>query len=455
MEPLNLATRRQAILKAAVAEGLLESEDSPLAAFIDIDAVAANFAVLKSAFPEDVPVLHAFAAKANSIVPVLAGLRDLGMGCEVASEGELAQALAAGFPPEKIVFDSPAKTFRELRQALKLGVALNIDNFQELDRVRSIVSHAPSASPIGFRINPQIGIGGIAEMSTAGAQSKFGVALDDPGNRDALLAAYAANPQLNRVHTHVGSQGCPLPLIGTGVAKVLELADEINSRAGRRQVVTIDIGGGLPVDFDTDQPISNFAAYVAQLQESAPRLFSGDYSLVTEFGRSILAKFGFTASFVEYTKVSGGRHIAITHAGANVATRTVFMPKAWPLRITVHSPDGNVKAGNVVGQDIAGPCCFAGDMVARNRLLPLMRPGDIVALLDTGAYYASTPFTYNSILEPAVYGAKLDDQGAVTFTVLREKQSMARLVADSGGPLMDSGERVNWTGAALDAVALT
>lgn len=454
MEKPNPAVRREMILTAAAARGLLDPEETPLAAFIDIDAAAENIAALGWAFPTDVKVLHAFAAKANSIVPVLAGLRDLGMGCEVASEGELEQALTAGFEPEEIVFDSPAKTFRELRMALKMGVALNIDNFQELDRVQSILAQNVSASPIGIRINPQIGVGEIAEMSTAGLQSKFGVPLDDFGNRDALLSAYVSNPWLNRVHTHVGSQGCPLTLIGAGIAKVLDFADEVNERVGKQQITTIDIGGGLPVDFGNDNLISNFEVYVDQLRESAPRLFSGDYAIVTEFGRSILAKFGFTASYVEYTKISGGQHIAITHAGANVATRTVFMPEAWPLRISTYTAEGREKSGNLVGQDIAGPCCFAGDVVARNRTLPLLQQGDIVALLDTGAYYSSTPFTYNSIQEPPVYGVNIGDASDVVFTLLREQQTMDHLLAASGSQLAKSDDRVAWLHAgAVTSVA--
>ena len=432
---MSTPARRERILQAALTDGLLEPEEVPLAAFLDLDLTAENVAALMRSFPAEVPVLHAFAAKANSIIPVLAGLRDLGMGCEVASEGELAQALAAGFTPEEVVFDSPAKTGRELRQALAAGIALNIDNFQELVRVNALRQERASRSSLGFRINPQIGLGDIAAMSTAGAASKFGIPLDDPGMREQILAAYAADPALNRIHTHVGSQGCPLPFIGAGIAKVVQLAAEVNLRAGFQQIRTIDIGGGLPVDFESDEPVAAFDAYVAQLKESAPDLFSGQYSVVTEFGRSILAKAGFTAAFVEYTKVSGGQHIAVTHAGAQVATRTVFMPEAWPLRIEAHAPDGSRKTGLEVGQDVAGPCCFAGDVVARNRSLPLLEQGDLVTLLDTGAYYASTPFTYNSIQQPPVYGAVIDENGQVRFTLLREQQSMAALLAASGGGL--------------------
>lgn len=437
------ATRRETILRAAVSHGILNPDEVQLAAFIDIEGVAENVAALKAAFPPDVDVLHAFAAKANSIVPILAGLNDLGMGCEVASEGELAQALSAGFAPERIVFDSPAKTRAELQSALKLGVALNIDNFQELDRVQEIRRDVSSTSPIGIRINPQVGIGGIAQMSTAGDQSKFGVTLEDAGHREQLLAAYVKFPWLNRVHAHVGSQGCPLALIGAGISKLIEFADDVNSAVGFKQITTVDIGGGLPVDFDTDETISNFDSYVAQLHESAPRLFAGDYAVVTEFGRSILAKFGFTAAYVEYTKISGGQHIAITHAGAQVATRTVFVPDAWPLRVTAHTGDGSEKKGNSVRQDVAGPCCFAGDIVAHDRELPLLAPGDLVTLLDTGAYYSSTPFNYNSLRQPGVYGATIASDGTVTFTTLREPETMEQLLTASGSGL-NNDQRVPW-----------
>lgn len=444
------AGRREKILSAAVSEGLLDSEEAPLAAFIDIDGVAENVAALRAAFPDTINVLHTFAVKANSIIPVLAGLNDLGMGCEVASDGELAQALSAGIVPERIVFDSPAKSRSELLAALKLGVALNVDNFQELARIQQLRKEVASRSPVGIRINPQVGVGGITEMSTAGDRSKFGVPLNDPGNRRKLLSTYAEEPWLNRIHAHVGSQGCPLPLIGAGVAKLVAFADEVNAAAGWQQITTIDIGGGLPVDFESDELISNFEAYTSQLQESAPRLFSGDYEVITEFGRSVLAKFGFTAAYIEYTKVAGGHRMAISHAGAQVATRTVFAPASWPIRIEAHTGEGSRKVGTPVAQDVAGPCCFAGDVVAHDRDLPLLEPGDLVALLDTGAYYSSNHFNYNSLRRPAVYGASIADDGDVQLTVLREAQTVEELLAASGYELVR--RRVPWAKVPGDGV---
>lgn len=403
-EHLQDSERRERLLKQAVAEGLLDPERAPIASFLDWERVEANVDHLMQAFPPELSVMHAFAVKANSIVPVIRRLGELGMGAEVASEGELSVALKAGIDPSRIVFDSPAKSWAELRQALELGVALNIDNFQELGRIEQLLNEKPSTSRLGIRVNPQVGAGSIAAMSTASAHSKFGVPMLDEGMRERLIEAYVNRPWLTRVHAHVGSQGCPLPLIAQGIAALVAFADEVNMRAGRKQITLLDIGGGLPVDFDTDTPLSAFDEYVKALQLGAPRLFSGEYEIVTEFGRSILAKHGIIASYVEYTKEVGGRQIAITHAGAQVATRTVFMPEAWPLRVQAFSGHGAAKTDDAVVQDVAGPCCFAGDLVARGRELPNLEPGDIVTLLDTGAYYASTPFEYNSLPQPPIYG---------------------------------------------------
>ncbi|MFG2574109.1 diaminopimelate decarboxylase [Streptomyces sp. NPDC048481] len=426
------AGRRERILRAAVRQGLLAPDRAVLAAFVDLDGVAASVRALHSAFPGAVSVLHTFAAKANCLVPVLRELRALGTGCEAASAGELAQALAAGFAPDRIVFDSPAKTRPELARALELGVAVNADSFEELDRIDAVLARGPSSSRIGVRLNPQVGGGRIAEMSTATATSKFGVALDDDGNRRRLLDAFRTRPWLTWVHTHVGSQGCPPELLAEGVAKAVAFADEVGRTTGRR-VSGIDIGGGLPVDFRGDDTGHGFDAYVRRLQERVPRLFGGEYRLVTEFGRSLLAKNGFTAAFVEYAKTSGGRSVAITHAGVQVAARTVFMPSAWPLRITAHDPDGGPKEGEPVPQDIAGPCCFAGDLLARDRPLPLLAPGDIVCLLDTGAYYSSTPFHYNSLPDPAVHGVRVGPGGDIAFEPLRRAETLDDVLARTGG----------------------
>ncbi|MFB7596400.1 diaminopimelate decarboxylase [Streptomyces sp. NPDC056160] len=430
-------TAREAALAAAVEEGLLDAR-SPLIGLLDVDGVLAAVDNLHHAFSGPATVQHTFAAKACSLVPVLRLLARAGMGCEVASPGELELALEAGFPPGRLVFDSPAKTVAELRFALDHGIAVNLDNFQELARVDALLAGHSPAGPVGLRVNPQVGAGAIGAMSTATSTSKFGIALRDEGAVRAVVDAFAARPWLSRLHAHVGSQGCPLPLIAQGIRAAHELADHVNAALGRRQVTGLDIGGGLPVDFDSDEDRPGYADYVTELRAAVPELLDGRYSLVTEFGRSLLAKSGTIASLVEYTKSAGGRRIAVTHAGAQVATRTVFMPDSWPLRTGLYDAAGRPKQGATEVVDIAGPCCFAGDLTAVGRELPAVEPGDIVALYDTGAYYFSTHFAYNSLPRPAVHGYRTDADGQIRFALVREAQSVRQVVEESGAAHADA-----------------
>jgi len=419
----------QQILHAAIKVGYL-GDEQPLAAFVDTTSLTKTISTLHQAFPEH--FTHTFAAKANTMSSALALVKEQGMGCEVASPGELEQAIRAGFEPENIVYDEPAKTKTVLEKVLSRGISLNIDNFQEFERVRALLRKTGSRSRIGFRINPQVGAGTISAMSTATRTSKFGIALEDEGNRQAIVECYKGNNWLTFLHTHVGSQGCSLELMTAGIRKVVDLAEEINAAIGHQQVEVIDIGGGLPVNFNGDEIKPSFSDYAGALQQHVPELFSGKYAVKTEFGRSIFAKNGFIASRIEYTKNSGGRQIAISHAGAQIATRTVFMPEAWRIRLSVSGPSGQAKTGGEVSQDIAGPLCFAGDMIGSERMLPLIEPGDYVVLHDTGAYYFSNPFFYNALAAPAVYGAEVFDDDIVNFTVWRRRQTVDDMLAVIG-----------------------
>ncbi|MEU9375566.1 diaminopimelate decarboxylase [Streptomyces sp. NPDC048255] len=438
------AARRDRAVRAAVEQGLVGGADTaePLACLLDTAGIRSSAAALTGAFaaalPPGTPVLHAFAVKAAPLVPVLRLLADAGLGCEVASPGELALARAAGVEPERTVLDSPAKTAAELREALALGIAVNADNRQELDRLDALVAAAPTSSPVGIRINPQTGAGAIDALSTATATSKFGVPLRDPGARAWLVRAYLDRPWLTRLHTHSGSQGVPLPLIAEGVRELHALAEEINAAAGRRQVDTLDIGGGLPVNFASDDHTPGYPEYVAALRAAAPALFDGSYGLVTEFGRSLLAKHGLVLARVEYTKTTGARPIALTHAGVQLATRTVYAPAAWPLRILAYDAKGAPKTGDPVAQDVAGPACFAGDLLATGRELPRLSPGDLIGVPDTGAYFFTAHYGYNSLPRPAVHGFAVTGADEVRFSLARPAQSLAEIVAEAGGAFRDA-----------------
>jgi diaminopimelate decarboxylase len=434
----NRVWRRERAMRAALEQGVVGPR-APVAGLLDVAGIRHSAAELHAAFASQgaATTTHTFAVKAASLVPVLRLLAAEGIGCEVASPGELALARAAGVPASRIVLDSPAKTLTELREALALGVAVNADNAQELARLDTLVPGDGTPGELGLRVNPQVGGGAIGAMSTATAASKFGFALADPGAEDWVVRAFSDRLWLTRLHAHVGSQGCPLELMAEGVRRVYDLAERVNAGVAHQRIDTVDIGGGLPVNFDSEETTPTFAEYARMLASAVPGLFDGRYHVVTEFGRALLAEHGTIMAQVEYTKTAGGRRIAIGHAGAQIATRTVLAPDAWPIRVLALDARGAPKAAEpAVVQDIAGPCCFAGDLVAQARELPLLEAGDWVALLDTGAYYFSTPYQYNSLPRPGIYGYACSGN-EVTFATVREPQRLDEIVTESGGGLAD------------------
>ncbi|MDV3124069.1 diaminopimelate decarboxylase [Mycobacterium sp. 21AC1] len=425
-----LLRRRGEVVAGVARQGFID-DLHPLCGIIDLDTLDELMRALIDAYPPDLPALHTIAAKAITLPPVLKRFAQAGFGCEVASPGELELALAAGFPADRIVFDSPAKTATEIRRALELGISFNIDNLEELVRVDEAIARVGDhRSIVGVRVNPQTGAGAIGAMSTATTTSKFGVGLAD--QRGQLIDAFVSRPWLTQLHVHSGSQGLSLNHAAEGVRQVVELAREITVRTGRTQLRRIDIGGGLPVNFDSDDITPTFADHRAVLEAMVPELFDGTYVLVTEFGRALTAKAGTIVARVEYTKVTGGRPIAVTHAGVQVATRTVFAPDAWPLRVDVYDRAGARRQDERRIQDVAGPACFTGDMLAVGRELPRIHPGDLVAIPETGGYYFSSHFSYNALGRPAVYTIETDSVGDRRWSLARRAQSLDQILAEAG-----------------------
>ena len=392
---------------------------------MDLDNLQKTVDDAYAAFPSN--FFHTFAVKANALVSVLKSLHDFGMGAEVASPGELAIALAAGFDFKDIIFDSPAKTNADLYSCIKNGISLNIDNLQELARLDKLMMEFPNTkSIIGFRVNPQIGSGTISSTSTATATSKFGYALLDGDNRQQLIEIYKQRPWLKSIHTHTGSQGCELQLMAQGVKVITDLAEDINRYVGHQQVSRLDIGGGLPVNFTSEEISPTFKEYADVLAQTVPLLFTNKYQVKTEFGRAIAAKNGLIVTRVEYTKNSGGRHIAITHAGAQILTRTAFLPNAWPLRVTGYLPSGEertVALSQAITTDVAGPCCFAGDLICANQQIPKLEANDYVVVHDTGAYYFTNHFDYNSLPRVGIYSVSGADD-ALTIECIRQADTI-------------------------------
>lgn len=416
---------QQEALIEAIRHGIVDGDTTAIGV-MDFDGLSATVDDLKSAFSPN--FYHTFAVKANALRNVLIRLQQLGIGAEVASPGELELAVSAGFSADRIIFDSPAKTRADLRRCLQDGISFNLDNEQELARVDELIKEYPDTDAvIGFRVNPQIGSGKISSTSTATSTSKFGYALADGDNRNRLKQIYADRPWLKSMHTHSGSQGCPLELMAQGISVITELCEEINAQAGTQQIERIDIGGGLPVNFKSDEVTPTFAEYAAVLKDAVPVLFTDKYQVKTEFGRAIAAKNGFMITRVEYTKEMGGRFIATTHAGAQVMTRTAFLPESWPVRAEGYKPDGELRTENVVETDVAGPCCFAADLVAKKVMMPKLKPDDYVVVYDTGAYYFSNHFDYNALPRLAVYAAEKGASNSL-LTLIRRAETLGEVV---------------------------
>jgi diaminopimelate decarboxylase len=210
----------------------------------------------------------------------------------------------------------------------------------------------------------------------------------------------------NEPCSHAGSQGVSNAQFGEALKRTVDLANAINHQVGRQQVDTIDLGGGISVDFAAERHTTSFEDYLAAVRAAVPDLFDGRFrTVITENGRRYFSKTGIVMSRVEYTKRAGPRYVALQHAGADLFLRSVYHPETWPLRITVCDADGVAKPtdGVLFEYDIGGPCCIAGDVIAHRRHLPHIERGDWLMVHDVGAYMHSSWSYYNSRQAPALH----------------------------------------------------
>jgi diaminopimelate decarboxylase len=406
------------ILKKAInTEGLINKNDSAIV-FYDLDFLNDRVDYIKQLFPKD--SIHAIAIKANPLIKVLEIFKDANVGLETASLPELFLAEKVGINPAKIVFDSPSKTIEEIEYALKLGTHLNADSFIELARIAELYDQIKSDSNIGIRINPQVGFGTIKSTSVADKISKFGIPIDE--HRQEIIEQFLKYKWLNGIHLHIGSQGISIMQLLAGLKKVYELVEEINSLLDTkgRQIVFFDLGGGFPVSYNFDDPIPSIDEYIKLARSNHPELFSGKYKLITEFGRYINANAAWAASRVEYIKDEPNYKILSTHLGADFLLREAYDPLDWYHEISVLDRDGNIKTGKDSKKYIvAGPLCFAGDIIAKDIELPVVEEGDYVVIHDTGAYTLSMWSRYNSRQMPKVIGYRNK-----SFCILKERESL-------------------------------
>ncbi len=387
------------VFSRALEHNLIQEEDTAVI-FYDLSRLMARINNLIEVFPRS--TLHAIAVKTNPLTAILKKIQGLGVGLEVASWGELCLAERAGFSPAKIVFDSPVKTASELEYALKRGICLNANSFQELERIAELQKKQMSLSVIGLRINPQVGTGKIESMSVGGQYSKFGV------------------------HLHIGSQGYEPQLLVKGIRKVLNLVNEINAswQGFHRRVEQIDIGGGLSVSYDRNQSAPTMEDYQKLIQASCPELFENNLKIVTEFGRYIYGNVGWVASRVEDVKVEEKISTAFIHVGADLFLRECYNPKDWHHDLSIVDRFGEIKRGDQRGYAIAGPLCFGGDLLEKNISLPSIETGNYIFIHDTGANTLSLWSRHNSRQMPKVIGYY--DKG-IQFEILKEREKVDNL----------------------------
>jgi diaminopimelate decarboxylase len=403
--------RLREAFKLAQIHSLIREEDTAVV-FHDLDLLRERVLRLGSAFPEN--TLHCIAIKTNPLLKILEFLRDLGTGAEAATIGEVMLALKAGFPPGKIVYDSPVKTVRELEYALQQGIHINIDNFSELKRVKNILRIQPSESTFGLRINPQVGYGTIAETSVAGEYSKFGIPITT--RRADILRAFLEQPWLTGLHLHIGSQGYSPDLLVKGAGVMYDLMleiDEARKSHNLDPLRIVDIGGGFPVSYSSEKEAPSMEEYAREV--TAPwlsrRVREGGMGmgnrLITEFGRWVHVNTGFTVSRVEYVKREPGINTAMIHLGADMFVRECLSPSGWDHEYSVLDRYDNLKTGvDPVPYNLAGPLCFAGDIVAKNVRLPVVKAGDYIVIHDTGGYTFCMWSRYNSRFAPRVIGIR-------------------------------------------------
>lgn len=373
-----------ALVRAATAAGAW-GPDCRAALFHDLDRLDDHLSLLQEAFPAD--TLHGVAIKAMPLVEVLKVLVEAGAGLEAASWEEVQLALAAGCPPDRIIFDGPAKTTAELRAALALGVWLNADNEVELERLAAL--GAPGNARVGLRVNPGVGAGRIGMTSTVGRGSKFGVPL--------VVAPYLIEqyPFITGLHVHTGSQGCGLDLLAAAAKATAELAVELG-------LSWLDVGGGLPVRYTERDPEPPTVEDWAEALRETPAW--GDLTLLTELGRSLHAGCGWALSRIEAVKDLSGEPLITCHLGADFLLRRVYASKDWDHEMVVLDPQGNPRLGEPRPTSVGGPLCFAGDLLARGRPLPPARPGDLLLIRDVGAYTLSMWSRHCSRALPPTYG---------------------------------------------------
>ena len=346
-----------------------------------------HFEVFRTAFAPREPLI-AYAVKANGNLSVLRTLAKAGAGADTVSEGEIRRALAAGVPPERIVFSGVGKTDTELAFAIDVGVAeINVEAEPELIRLAAVAEQKGARPRIAFRVNPDVGAGGHAKITTGQGDSKFGVSLSEAER----LYAQASNSRWVQpigVACHIGSQITSLAPLEAATRVMRALVERL--RGEGLSVERLDLGGGLGVPyFDQSAPPEP-----RELGAVVNRVLDGlDVQLALEPGRVIAANAGVLVSTVIHGHDRPeGRRFLVLDAAMNDLIRPA-MYDAFHAVVPLVEPAADAER---TACDIVGPVCETGDTFAKDRLLPPLNAGERVAFLTAGAYGSAMASEYNT-----------------------------------------------------------
>ncbi|MEN5175085.1 diaminopimelate decarboxylase [Brevundimonas diminuta] len=330
--------------------------------------------------------LIAFAVKANSNLSVLATLAKFGCGADTVSEGEIRRALAVGIPGERIIFSGVGKTDAELAFAIEQGVRqINVESSAELDRLIAVAARKSASPSIAIRVNPKIGAGGHAKITTGGAGDKFGVPVEEAM---ALYARASVSPHVTPVGLacHIGSQITDLSPLEAAFRVLRQMTEDL--RAEGHSVTRLDLGGGLGVPYYGEAATPAPAEYVAM----AARVLDGlNVEAAFEPGRLMAANAGVLLSrVIQVNERTDGRRFLVLDAAMNDLMRPALYDAFHDLK-----PVRPV-AGEALPYDVVGPVCETGDTFARDRDLPPLKAGDLVVFMSAGAYGAVMSGEYNT-----------------------------------------------------------
>jgi diaminopimelate decarboxylase len=340
----------------------------------------------------DIPHTICYSVKANSNLSILRLLAKKGCGFDVVSGGELERVLTADRKAaKKVVFSGVGKTREELTAALKAGILLfNMESESEMWALAECAERLRTAAPVALRVNPDVAAETHPYISTGLNKHKFGVPIRDARALYAK-ASGARYLKVRGVSVHIGSQITDVAPFGQTMARVADLVREL--RADGHRIDYIDAGGGLGIAYEKPGPLE-FSSYVSSYARalSAP-LRELDVRLLLEPGRSIIGPAGVLLAKVIYKKANDGKRFLIVDAAMNDLIRPALYG-AYHEIIPVIQSTGAAAKTEVT--DVVGPVCETGDFFARDRELPVVEEGDLLAILDAGAYGMVLSSNYNT-----------------------------------------------------------